>query len=357
MAEIIGVAASATQLGVACFSLIDIIRKIKGGASTLKRYHKQLQDLQSISTCISENPLLQTPEIGIQTEALLSTINNNCINPLLRKGRLLRIWGLLYREQDLLETFVTLDRQKSTLSLAIEHIQSKALYQIQNDIQVMAGQDSQNAPADGAGSMDKPGAVVCKKSPTYTSPSAVQSPEELQLFNLYIRSLVPPELQMNPSPSQSSSNRQGPTEPPKTRPSPSSDHTNERKSGDTTGPQWINPVAGHGIQQDNGYQYYVTGQLSQQITKNEPQRKNDNPIRIINPISIGDGDQNNRHLFEFSGDVTGATIPNMSGDLWHSPRSVPWPYKDSRTEASGTTQVNGVVVQYRETSSEKAKDK
>jgi hypothetical protein len=138
MAEIIGVAASATQLGTACFSLIDVLRKIKGGASTLKRYHEQLQELQSLSTCISQNPLLQTPEIGTQTRALLSLIDNNCITSLLSKGRLLRTWGLLYKEQDLLDIFVRLERQKSTLSLAIEEIQSKTLYQIQTDIQNMA---------------------------------------------------------------------------------------------------------------------------------------------------------------------------------------------------------------------------
>ncbi|KAH7220734.1 hypothetical protein BKA60DRAFT_455926, partial [Fusarium oxysporum] len=156
MAEILGVAASASQLGVACFSLIDVMRKIKGGASTLKRYHEQLQELQSLSTSISENPLLQTPEIGTQTDALLFIINNNCLNSLLRKSRVLRTWGFLYREQDLVDIFVRLERQKSNLSLAIEQIQSKALYQIQTDIQPPPAHGNASTPDRNDSSTSKP---------------------------------------------------------------------------------------------------------------------------------------------------------------------------------------------------------
>ncbi|GKU08605.1 unnamed protein product [Fusarium langsethiae] len=221
MAEIIGVAASATQLGVACFSLIDIIKRIKGGATTLKRYHQQLQDLQSISTCISQNPLLQTPEIGTQTAALLSIINNNCINSLLKKGRLLRSWGLLYKEQDLLETFVTLDRKKSTLSLTIEEIQSKALFQIQNDIHIMAARDSQNIAVTDTGSNIEADAVVSKKpfSKPFSKafPSAAQKCENIRAINHCVEALAPQPPAV-PLRSQSSHDSEGPSQDPNTRP-------------------------------------------------------------------------------------------------------------------------------------------
>ncbi|KAI5461246.1 hypothetical protein BGZ63DRAFT_230772 [Mariannaea sp. PMI_226] len=142
MAEIVGVAASAAQLAGICFSLLDIIKKIKGGSSALKRYHQQLQELSSLSDSISKNPLLQTPEIGDQTHTILSIIQDNCLNSLLQKNRWLQTWGLFHRERDIIDIFAVLERQKASLSLAIEDIQSRALYQIQTDINIMAQNSS-----------------------------------------------------------------------------------------------------------------------------------------------------------------------------------------------------------------------
>ncbi|CAM1502183.1 Fc.00g041670.m01.CDS01 [Cosmosporella sp. VM-42] len=138
MAEIVGVAATATQLATACFSLLDLIKKIKGGSSTLQRYHEQLQELRSLSYSISQNPLLQTTEVGTLTQYLLSVIDENCLATLLQKGRVLRTWGFIYKERDLLSAFATLERQKTNLSLLIEDIQARTLHQIQIDIRTMA---------------------------------------------------------------------------------------------------------------------------------------------------------------------------------------------------------------------------
>lgn len=142
MAEIVGVAASATQLAVMCVSLLDLMKKIKGGSSTLKRYHQQLNELRSVSESISTNPLLQTPEVERHTQTLLAIIDDNSLSHLLRQGRLLRTLGLLHKERDLLDAFSSLERHKTNLSLLIEDIQSKALYQIQGDIKVIANMSS-----------------------------------------------------------------------------------------------------------------------------------------------------------------------------------------------------------------------
>ncbi|KAH6873448.1 hypothetical protein B0T10DRAFT_416514, partial [Thelonectria olida] len=146
MAEIVGVAATAAQLAMACLSLMDFVKKIKGGTSTLEKYHQQLQELKGLSTSISKNPLLQTPEIGLQTEAILSIINNNCLLSLRHKSRLLRTWGFLLSEQDLLEDFTALERRKTSLSLIVEQIQCRALYEIQADIRIMADRKLPSPP-------------------------------------------------------------------------------------------------------------------------------------------------------------------------------------------------------------------
>lgn len=156
MAEIVGVAASAAQLTVTCLSLLDLMKKIKEASSTLKRYHQRLQELRSLSDSVSKNPLLQTPEVGLLTRTILSLIEDNCLSTLLQKSRWLRTWGLLYRERDIIDVFAVLERQKASLSLAIEDIQSRALHQIQNDIRAMAESSSNSCRLSPAQSADHP---------------------------------------------------------------------------------------------------------------------------------------------------------------------------------------------------------
>ncbi|KAH6973692.1 hypothetical protein BKA56DRAFT_104847 [Ilyonectria sp. MPI-CAGE-AT-0026] len=147
MAEIIGVAASATQLVAMCVSLLDLIKKIKGVSSTLKKYHQQLNELRSVSESISTNPLLQTPEVGSHTQTLLAIIDDNSLSYLLRKGRFFRTLGLLHKERDLLDAFSSLERHKTNLSLLIEDIQARALHQIQSDIKFIVNMSSSHATA------------------------------------------------------------------------------------------------------------------------------------------------------------------------------------------------------------------
>ncbi|KAF5002117.1 hypothetical protein FGRMN_600 [Fusarium graminum] len=337
MAEIIGVAASATQLGVACFSLIDTLRKIKGGASTLKRYHEQLQELQSISTCISQNPLLQTPEIGTQTDAIISIINNNRINSLLQKGRVLRTWGFLYREQDLLDIFVRLERQKSNLSLAIEQIQSRTLYRIQTDIQNMSEKKQSASKATETTPENVSGAVIQRDltgdSPTVDHTSIVGYFEARNVPIVSIASALDTALQV-------SSKANGPAGQPPGGPSdnhPSPDGPTIPQIIDNAGPQWINSYAGLGCNQENRRIYDIDGELSRELAKNAP-------MRCIhhNPVKVGPGLQINLNLVEFDGDVTGATLPYMDDDRWYNARVEP--YTSSSGAAIVARQINGIEV-------------
>lgn len=138
MANAVGVATSATQLSSICFSLIDLLRKIKGATHTLQIYQNQLQELHFISDSISQNPLLQTTEVKNITESLLSLINHTSLDNILRKHPLIRAFCLIYKEKNLADTFTALERQKLSLCLSIEHIQTNTLHQIQADIRTMA---------------------------------------------------------------------------------------------------------------------------------------------------------------------------------------------------------------------------
>jgi hypothetical protein len=315
MAEIIGVAASATQLGIACFSLIDIMRKIKGGASTLERYYEQLQELQSLSTSISQNPLLQTAEIGTQTDALLSIINNNRINSLLRKGRVLRTWGFLYREQDLLDIFVRLERQKSNLSLAIEQIQSQALYQIQIDIQNMAEKNT-----DKKDEKKPPGSPRVSRTlaqGAYSGHTASSNTQFDQFILDFMRPMAPAELQARFFTAYASSSNEQESSSNSNSRTPQADQTHDAGPEPRMGGTWNCPVATSGITQVNGNIYDLDGPLSRELAQNTPHGTN-RTLSVYNyPTKMGPGDQHNGNVVEFD-DVTGATEPELNA-IWNKP--------------------------------------
>ncbi|KAF5644995.1 uncharacterized protein FTJAE_2619 [Fusarium tjaetaba] len=332
MAEILGVAASASQLGLACFSLIDVMRKIKGGASTLKRYNEQLQELQSLSTSISENPLLQTPEIGTQTDALLYIINNNCLNSLLRKSRVLRTWGFLYREQDLLDIFVRLERQKSNLSLAIEQIQSKALYQIQTDIQVMAEKKSPDVPTPESPFGKFPAPLVEDEFTVFPyNPNTPGPAPNIHSYNDFISSLVasrvskdalqsqPPASHGNATPGQNDSSTSVPMQP------------NE---------QYDNALAVSGYHQRNGRIIHIDEQMAARLSMDNVLQTN--PITYNNSTKIGYGDQHNGNVIEFEG-RTDYVTPISSGDKWNNPMALFWLSAGSGPVIFGT-QHNGPIM-------------
>ncbi|KAH7363131.1 hypothetical protein B0T11DRAFT_298435 [Plectosphaerella cucumerina] len=138
MAEVLGAVASASQLAVLTMGLLDTVRKIKGASETLRKYQQQLQEVQVLSESISRNPLLQTPDVDFHTRSILVSISQNNLERRLQRSWLSRTCTFLYKDRDLVDFFILLDRQKSSLSLVIENIQSRALHQIQSDIRAMS---------------------------------------------------------------------------------------------------------------------------------------------------------------------------------------------------------------------------
>ncbi|KAG5804429.1 hypothetical protein H9Q71_010994 [Fusarium xylarioides] len=328
---------------------MDVVRKIKGSASTLKRYHEQLQELQRLSTSISDNPLLQTPEIGTQTDALLLIINNNCLNPLLRKGRLLRTLGFLYREQDLLDIFVKLEQQKSNLSLTIEQIQSKALYEIQTNIQVMANESPSDYIPSRLSSATKSAHLVPRgNAETADSANTLRTPHDplyLNSCNPDIQSLLWLNIPLRPFQIQYPHYNPGPS-----ADSPDDDsasraarqpngHTNPCSSGIT----YINATAGPGFDQVNGNSYRGSGKLSGEIHKNKPERKTSTTTVHEGSLKLGPGDQFNGDKYEFEGETTDSTVADPSRQTHINPLAMPYPSVGPGGARIGT-QYNGLYV-------------
>jgi len=130
MAEIIGVVASAVQITTCCGSILEFLRKIKVGSSTLRLYQQQLQELRGILESISRNPLLQTEEIATYTRSILTTIYDSDLQSLQRKRRIYRTWDYIWKDRDLVELFCVLEKKKTALLLCIEDVQAKTLHDI-----------------------------------------------------------------------------------------------------------------------------------------------------------------------------------------------------------------------------------
>jgi hypothetical protein len=134
MAEAFGVVAGASQLATTCVSLINLMKKIKGGSSSLQNYQQKLEEVRNLSKAISENPLLQTAEVEVCTFALLSVVHKNGLETVLDKPRFLQSISFLHRERQLSEAFQAIEREKSSLALVIHNLQARALHHIQTNM-------------------------------------------------------------------------------------------------------------------------------------------------------------------------------------------------------------------------------
>ncbi|KAM5343442.1 hypothetical protein ACJ41O_011979 [Fusarium nematophilum] len=306
---------------MACFSLMDVVKKIKGGTSTLERYHQQLQELRSLSASISENPLLQTSEVGLQTEAILSVINNNCLLSLRRRGRLIRTWGFLLREQDLLNDFAALERQKTSLSLAVEQVQCRALYQIQMDIRAMA--DRKSPPLSGDPltvvtpynqdvDSDRDSSDSWTTGPKTSDPSTID-PNIARLIAAFV-----PNFKIDSTDDADA---------------PKINTSETENSGPQKGPRWTNMMAGPGFVQRNGNFYKMNAKFAQRYSQNPP-----SPSVFDGSIKLGRGDQINGHIVDLPDD---ADVPDFNGHEWKNGGALPF-------TSSGTTfqgqQINGMDV-------------
>ncbi|KAG9254536.1 uncharacterized protein F5Z01DRAFT_636611 [Emericellopsis atlantica] len=149
MAEVVGVIAAAAQLAATCLSLVELARKIKGGSSSLRNYQKQLQDTRDLSQAISQNPLLQTPEVEVYIFSLLTLVNEHDLQPLFRRGRFYRSWSFMLKDRELSEISTSLERHKTHLSLIIHNLQAQAIHHIQADIKDIAMSQSPDKPTCG----------------------------------------------------------------------------------------------------------------------------------------------------------------------------------------------------------------
>jgi hypothetical protein len=324
MAEIVGVAATAAQLAMACLSLMDFVKKIKGGTSTLEKYHQQLQELKGLSTSISKNPLLQTPEIGLQTEAILSIINNNCLLSLRHKSRLLRTWGFLLSEQDLLEDFTTLERRKTSLSLIVEQIQCRALYEIQADIRIMADRKLPSPPTADPLAVVPHTQEADKSQVSSGSSTSSQTMDDAGSLDPNIAKLIAayvPAFGTGPKYDTKAS---------------MPEQSDKQSSSPKKGPRWNNMVAGPGFEQENRNLFILTSELSQRLAE-KPQ----SPCIHNGPVKLGRGNQINGHIVEYVGDVRGAIPLNLDRDEWNNGVVLPFPSSDHGNQGS---QINGMEI-------------
>jgi hypothetical protein len=151
MAEILGAVAAAAQLTVTCLALMDITKRIKTRTSTLENYQKQLLQLQHISESISSNPLLQTPEIELYTRNIISLLSEHNLEPSLKRHRVSQIILFFSQDRTISRLFIDLERQKASLSLVVNEVQSRALHQIQSNISTMSDQRGTDKRKSGKG--------------------------------------------------------------------------------------------------------------------------------------------------------------------------------------------------------------
>ncbi|KAJ4265101.1 hypothetical protein NW762_005347 [Fusarium torreyae] len=220
----------------------------------------------------------------------------------------------------------------------------------------MADKKASNPQTPDSSSRAKVGALVRGRfSGSYPVSNTNPSPIDLPSINPYCAHLVSafvPELRSNffpndtsvtniqaPLNSQASSDKPIPSD---DRSSPSSNQSDDPKPEGSTGPQWINMLAGPGFAQENRRVYSINGKLSQELSRDEP-------IQCIhnNPTKLGRGNQYNRNLFVFKGDTTGAVVPDMTGDRWINGKVLPYPDLEQDAGILGT-QFNGVEIRYEE---------
>jgi hypothetical protein len=180
MAEVLGAVAAAAQLTATCLALIELTKQIKGRTSTLVNYQNQLLQLQHLSESISSNPLLQTPEIELHTRNIISLLSHQTLESSLSKGRVSQIILFFSQDRSIARLFIELERHKTTLSLVINEVQSRALHQIQNNLTTMSERrGTANTKASRVKTMSDNVASRSRRSELPTSAPIPSSPDPL----------------------------------------------------------------------------------------------------------------------------------------------------------------------------------
>jgi hypothetical protein len=136
--EVLGALAAASQLaekGVKITIFIsDIYAKIRDAPESIRKQSVQVEQLIEVTRLVKDNPPLQTDLVGSilrncvsEAEKLLGILEE--ITTAARDGRARKFWKALdgvAREKRILALLVNLEREKSSLALCIEAIDSYA---------------------------------------------------------------------------------------------------------------------------------------------------------------------------------------------------------------------------------------
>jgi hypothetical protein len=130
--EILGALAAASQLTEQGLKIADLYAKIRDAPESIRKQSVQVEQLIEIAKLVKHNPPLQT--------ALVESILRNCVSEaeklleILGKistaagdGRVKKLWKTLdgvTKEKRILALFANLEREKSSLAVCIEAIDS-----------------------------------------------------------------------------------------------------------------------------------------------------------------------------------------------------------------------------------------
>lgn len=129
MAEIIGSTAAALQLATQGIALVDFAIRMKSCTLTLEQYQERIETLRALCLDVQSNPAFEnTKAIAAQTQSILDTIEHKDLSSMRNKSRLRRTFAFIRNEKALLEHFSTLQDKKSTLSLQVQIVNSRALH-------------------------------------------------------------------------------------------------------------------------------------------------------------------------------------------------------------------------------------
>ncbi|KAI1448353.1 hypothetical protein F5Y02DRAFT_305157 [Annulohypoxylon stygium] len=136
MAELIGTIAAATQAADYCLKLYVYLQRAIEAITTLQRHRVVIQELHLLLKKISENSSLQTTEIHNSTKALLTIIETIKVpDSPEKRNRFLTSIVFVFKKKLYDEKFSLIEKEKSTLSLCIENINSSILNDIRGEVQ------------------------------------------------------------------------------------------------------------------------------------------------------------------------------------------------------------------------------
>lgn len=138
MAEVLVVAAAATRLAALAVQLLGVVEDLKQASKALQSYRQQLNDLNTLATSISNNPVLQTDEIQACINGILDMQNQDELATITTKNKVQRVIYFRSHEKTISKLFAELAQRKISLALAINVAGSTTLQGIQSSITALS---------------------------------------------------------------------------------------------------------------------------------------------------------------------------------------------------------------------------